>query len=225
MKNVLTTLVKDLATRVTGARTAIGELGAADQALRDAHATAEAERGRLLGARAPKADVLKTLDQELEQLAAAWIAQRAPAVVTSLSGTLDAPAGEIRGVVRYESFLDAVGPLTLPALAALAPALLREGLAGVISRTPYDEGPPLAARAGLVAEVNRTLEALVRQHAELVDSAAAAGVRLEHLPVTTAQRLKAAEAHAAWVRDGAVNRGFYVQHPSARPPEPEGGGG
>jgi hypothetical protein len=74
-----------------------------------------------------------------------------------------------------------------------------------------------------VAEVNRTLEALVQQHAELVNHAAAAGVRLEHLPVTTAQRVRAAEAHAAWVRDGAVNRAVYTHHPSARPPEPEGG--
>ena len=62
MKNPVVTLVKSLADRVTGARTAIGELRAADQALREAHRRGRnrprpaaqrqaAETGRLAGPR------------------------------------------------------------------------------------------------------------------------------------------------------------------------------
>ena len=109
MKNPVMTLVKNLADRVTGARTAIGELRAADVALREALAAAETERGRLLGAKPPKLEMLQALDTELERLATEWTAQRGLAVVSALSGVCDvSPAGELR-VVKYVTLADEWG--------------------------------------------------------------------------------------------------------------------
>jgi len=221
MKNPMT-MLKDLAGRLTGARDAIGELHAADVAFCQAHAAAEAERGQLLSSRPPKAEVLKSLDVELQKLAAEWVAQRGPALVASLAGSIDVTrAGEIRGIVRYSTLTDELGGLSLSALAALAPELVREGLAAVITRTPYDEGPPMAERAALVAEVKRKIEAIVKDHADLVDTAAAAGITLAHLPTTVGRRVRAAQARKRWEDDQSVTRDYYKRNPNARPPEPK----
>ncbi|HTK43021.1 MAG TPA: hypothetical protein VL287_15625 [Gemmatimonadales bacterium] len=133
--------VTDVAARVLGARTAVTQLRDADMALREAHAAAEGERGRLLSAELPKAELLKVAEQELAQLAAAWLAARGPAVVSSLAGALEeTPSGELR-VVRYTSLVDEFG-LWLPALAALALDPIRDGVARVVRAAAIDEAPP-----------------------------------------------------------------------------------
>ena len=135
---------------------------------------------------------LQALDTELERLATEWTAQRGLAVVSALSGVCDvSPAGELR-VVKYVTLADELGqPLSLAALAALAPALVRDGLRAVIARTPFDEGAPMVQRAALLADADRKIAALVTEHAELVDNALTVGITLEHLPITVGRRTQA----------------------------------
>jgi hypothetical protein len=212
--------VSDLAARVLGARNAVSELRDADVALREAHAAAEAERGRILGSKPPRADIVKAAEQELAQVAATWIAERGPAVIGSLAGALEVtPAGELR-VVRYSSLVDELGPW-LPALCVFAPDVLRDGLARVIRAVAIDEGPALSERRGALAEVDRRRASIEDDHAKLVDAAREVGIVLEHLPATVFKRGRAAAAHAAWEADVALNREVYERNPAARPPEPE----
>ena len=218
-------MITGLVSRIAGARDAgelaVGDLHVADVTLRQAHAAAEAEHGHLLSSWPPQAEILKSGDVELQKLAAEWVVQRGPAVVACLAGSIDVtPAGEIR-IVRYSTLTDELGGLSLSALAALAPELVREGLAAVITRTPYDEGPPMAERAALVAEVKRKIEAIVKDHADLVDNAAAAGITLAHLPTTVGRRVRAAQARKRWEDDQSVTRDYYKRNPNARPPEPK----
>jgi hypothetical protein len=221
MKTPMMKAITDLAARVLGARTAVSELQAVDVALRDAHAAAEAERGRLLSARPPKAEVVKLLDAELPKLAAEWVAQRGLAVVAALGGAIEVtPAGEFR-IVRYSSLTDELGALSFSALAALAPELVREGLTAVITQTPYEEGPPMADRAALIAEVDRKLEGIVKAHRDLAKNARDKDIPLPDLAITVGRRLQAEQARKRWADDGAVNRDYYRHHPERRPPEPE----
>ena len=140
-------------------------------------------------------------------------------MVSALSGVCEvSAAGELR-IVRYVAALaDAVGPLSLAALAALAPALVREGVRAVIASTPYgDEGPPMRARAALVAEVDGKIAALVTEHAALVDNAGALGITLADLPATVGRRAQAAQAHERWELDQVANRAYYKQSPEREP--------
>jgi hypothetical protein len=209
----------DLASRLTDARDAVSRLHDADQALRAAHADAESERGRLLGAKRPRAELLKVGEQELAQLAAAWLAERGPAVVSSLAGALEeTPTGEFR-VVRYSSLADEFGSWLAP-LCASAPHVGSELLARVLGAAHVDEGPPLAERPALLAEVARRRASIEDEHAKLVDAAREVGILLEHLSPTALKRGRAAAAHAAWEADVALNREYYERNPAARPPAP-----
>jgi hypothetical protein len=214
--------VTDWTRRLAGARNGVQELHGLDAALRGALAELEAERGRLLSSKPPKAEALNALDVELPKLAAEWMAQRGMGVVASLAGAVNVtPAGEIRGIVRHSSLADEVGGLSLSALAAIAPDMVREGLTAMIARTPYEEGPPMADRAALVAEVDRKIEAIVKAHRELVDDAEKMRITLAHLPVTVGRRTQAAQARQRWQADQVANRDYYKRNPSASPPEPE----
>jgi hypothetical protein len=129
------------------------------------------------------------------------------------------PTGAIRAV-RFSSLTDELGPW-LPVLAVFAPDLLRDGLARVLRAVDVDEGVPLADRAALLAAVVQRRARIEDEHARLVDAAREVGIGLEHLPPAVLKRGRAAEAHAAWEADGALNREYYERHPAARPPEPE----
>ena len=68
--------------------------------------------------------------------------------------------------------------------------------------------------------MDKRIATVVQGHAALVDTAAASGIALQHLPVTVGIRTRAAQAHAAWERDVAQNRAYYERNPAARPVEP-----
>jgi hypothetical protein len=141
-------------------------------------------------------------------------------VVSALAGALEVtPAGEIR-TVRYSTLTDELGPWLAP-LCASAPLLGPALLARVLGAAHVDEGPPLAERPALLAEVAQRRASIEDEHARLVDAVREVGIVLEHLSPTVLKRGRAAEAHAAWEADGALNREYYERHPAARPPEPE----
>jgi hypothetical protein len=189
----LTEKVVDWAKKLAGARSAVQELADADAGLRQALADAQAERAKLINLRAPKSEVLRALDDEITTLADRWAAEYGMRLVTCLAGTVDvAPSGEPRGIVRYATLTDEVGGLGLPALAALLPIELRAGLAEVIAKTSYEEGPAMAERVARVATVDRKIRDLEQQHSQLCDDARVLGITLALLPEENARRIQAA---------------------------------
>jgi hypothetical protein len=95
-----------------------------------------------------------------------------------------------------------------------------DGLARIVRATKYEAGPPLGDRLARLAALEAERAAVQLEHADLVDRAEAAGATMPHLPEEQARRVRAAQAHAAWVTDGEVNADDYRRNPSARPPEP-----
>jgi len=172
-----------------------------------------------LSAELPKAELLKVAEQELAQLAAAWLAARGPAVVSSLAGALEeTPSGELR-VVRHTSLVDELG-LWLPALAALALDPIRDGVAHVVRAAAIDEGPALSERPALLAAVDQRRASIEDEHAKLVDDAREVGIPLQHLSPTVLKRSRTADARAAWEADQVANADHYARYPSERPPAP-----
>ena len=208
-----------------GVSSAIGNVKQAEGALRARLTEIEQEEHRLLTLPAPPADVEKSLAALLAEVAQRWVNDNGRAVVTAASGRVaraigpaDArPADQLRSGYLADAL---AAPLTLGALAAIAPEVVREGLARVVRATTYDHGPALGGRIERLAALDAERVALQREHADLVDRAVDAGVDLRHLPEETARRMRAAEARAGWDRDGEANADFYRRHPSARPPEP-----
>jgi hypothetical protein len=219
-KNVLTTLVKDLATRVLGSTDSVADWHGKDVALRQQYEAAQAERGQLLGAKPPRADIMRALEAEIQQLGAAWRGQRGEALAVALTGVLDvAPDGRVLGILKFATLADE--PVTVPMLCALAPDVIAKGFGeGIISRLDYEAGPPLAERTALVAALHERLAGLEAAHAQHVDDAAEHGIVLQHLPATVFARGRAAREQEAWARDGLANASYYAQHPDRRPPAP-----
>jgi hypothetical protein len=104
---------------------------------------------------------------------------------------------------------------------AMAPDLVLEGLRRGARKKDYESAPAMATRLERLAEIEKERETLHERHAELVDEAEGAGVRLQHLPEEIAARLKKQRRRAAWEADVRMNSDYYSRVPSARPPEPE----
>jgi hypothetical protein len=152
-----------------------------------------AERAQLLSLPASHEEALAHLSQEVPALGRQWAEQHGPSLVAALGGSVDCgPDGVVRGVVRHLGLVDAVGVLSLPALAAIAPDLVRDGLARVIASAPA--GPPMRDRVRLLAEVDERIERAREQHGTLVDAAGELGVALEELPENRARKIQAARA-------------------------------
>jgi hypothetical protein len=197
----LTTIVDittTLAARVGIARDAVGQLHDADQALRAAHAAAEAERGRLLSARPPKADVIAVADARVDAIGTAWSAAHGMSLVTALAGSVDvAPDGAVRGILTGDLAL--AGPLDAPTLIALAPDVVKAGLRKLIEATPDAGGPSMRERPQLIADVDVRIADVEAQHSALVDQARTLGITLDLLESVRGRRVM--EAQRAEFRD------------------------
>lgn len=154
-----------------------------------------AERARLITLPASHEEALAQLAQEVSALGRQWAEQHGPSLVAALGGSVDCgPDGVARGVVRHLGLVDAVGGLSLPALCAIAPDLVRDGLTKVIATAPA--GPPMRDRVRLLAEVDERIERAREQHGNLVDAAAELGVVLEELPENRSRKIRAEQATA-----------------------------
>ena len=103
----------------------------------------------------------------------------------------------------------------------LAPNLVLEGYRRLVQERDYEAGPAMPARLDRLVAIEEERTTLQGRHAELVDEAEAAGVKLTHLPEEVAARLNKQRRRAAWEADVRMNSDYYSRVPSARPPEPE----
>ena len=208
--------VKDLVSKLTGARAAVRDLGDAARGLREEHDRLAEERSGLLSTWPPVDEIVAEAAADVDAIGARWRADHAKAVAEAARSRLDVtPNGQVNGVAR-----SGLGPLTIrfdfAAACGLLPAIVKEAIATVIRAGTADvpTGPPMAARAEMVAQLNERLATVARQHAALVDEANAAGIGLSHLAEERGRRYaverarSAAQMHnrinAAAIRRGAV---------------------
>jgi hypothetical protein len=192
MKNPVT-MLKDLAGRLAGARDALSALHDTDKGLRTLHEGLMAERARLVGSQPPRVELIATAEAAIDAVAATWAAEHGPRVVSSLAGYVDMqPDGAVRGFVAGSLWPALTGQDAAQLFAALWPDQAKQGLRRVIDATDYAEGPPIAGRPRLIAEVDAKILDVEEQHSSLVDQARELGITLELLPDVRQRR-----AHAA----------------------------
>lgn len=143
-------------------------------------------REQILRAPATGADLMRAIDSWIESRAAAFEAgsraqveqlAREPQVLT----TPTAIAARLRLVAAGKARGEPVDVASLDdALCWLLGPQLRDAFAGAIDRMDV-AGEPVAldARPGLVAEIDRKLDGLLREAAELEEQAAQAGIRID----------------------------------------------
>jgi len=192
-------MLTDLVSRLAGARSALDELHDTDKTLRTMHEDLQAERRRLCGARPPKADLIAEAERQVDAIAAAWVAAHGPQLVDAIAGRVDAsPAGVVRGIVEGNLLLVPF-VFDVQALLALAPDPVKQSLRTIITGAEYAEGPPMSARAELIAAVDAKIADVEEQHSALVDQALALGIQLDLLDAVRSRRARA--AYLAEVRE------------------------
>jgi hypothetical protein len=75
-------------------------------------------------------------------------------------------------------------------LCLFAGDLVKRAFADLVRATPYEAGPPAAARPALVERLRGELAQLEAEEEQLVDEAAAAGVAIAHRPEVTDRRYR-----------------------------------
>ncbi len=169
------------------ARDALAQLQHAEAALRERHRAALKARKAIGAGLEPAEDIVAALDDIIDAHAARWRAEFADHIIAKLSGSVE--AGRVRPG-RVPDFGERA--FTVEAFIALAPETAKRAFREIVEATAYRAGAPLAERARLVAETDAEIGAIEREHEALVDTAAAAGVTLAHLPSVQARRDRAA---------------------------------
>lgn len=202
------------------ARTAVADLQGAVRAITEQRVVATAEREALLSARPPMAEVLAALDQDLARVGRHWREVYGPNLLSVLAPVVDPTSAPTYRAIRHGA-LEQVFPASfdLGTLAALFPAMIREGL--VAALPAFASGPPMTERPALLAAVDAQVLELETQHAQLVDQAAAAGIVLDHLPETIARRHREARdqeridaynrANAALIHAGRIRAATTIE--------------
>lgn len=206
-----------------GATTAIRNVKGAESGLRAALDALAREESFLLSTPAVPSVVEENLPKLIADRGRLWTEAHVMDVVRAASGHIERSSGP-----AHERPPDRVVEPSLPDVpgvepwrCALYPDQVFEGLRRVIQEKPYQGGPAVPTRPGRLDAIEEERATLQRRHAELVDEAAAAGVRLEHLPEEISARFNKQRRRAAWEADLRMNREYYERVPSARPPEPE----
>jgi hypothetical protein len=218
-------ILESLKRVIGGASDAIGQVKGALDGILAQLAALDAEQGLLLTRPASADEVKANLARLVADMGRRWREKHAMELIQAVGGRIEQrPGGRVALVPP--TLADPFGhaePFTLDFAAACGvfPDQLLEGLHRVVTETAFAPGPPMAGRIERLSAIERERETLRREHARLVDAANAAGVPLEHLPEERAARLGRVEAHKRWEADGAANRNFYRNNPSARPPEPK----
>lgn len=184
-------------------------------------AALDREKSQLLGAPAPLADVLRSIEALVGETGDRWRATHGPALLLA-AGQITQPGGPNTPpdhlVVSRAAFPPGLqGLVTIEALCALAPDLVLTGLRRAVADTPYEDAGPLATRSARLKAITKERDKLRREHATLVDRVNAYGLAMEHHPDERARRAAVAAEHQAAARDAAVNRRFYERHPDERP--------
>jgi hypothetical protein len=195
--------LRDFAARMSAAKGAVQMLHETDRALRDEHAAALAERSRIAHALPPLAEIRTRLAAEVDRLGREWRRSH---------------ASDLAAVARPEEislaagarFANAIGAVDLGFLCALLGDSLKASLAVVVNGAAGETGPALADRPGLIADLDKRIADLEREHAALCDEARAAGITLELLDVERGRRHRA-EQHARFVRDQVAANGDGIR--------------
>jgi hypothetical protein len=219
-------LIESIKQLLGGATNAIANLKKAEAGIRERLGSLDQEEGRLLSLPAPLADVEASLKALVADLGRPWSAANGLAVIRAASGRIERAMGladqRPPDTLQPGRLADVLaGPLTLDALAAIAPDVAVKGLVAIVKATPYEAGPPMPDRLTRLAAIEEERQALQARHAELVDEASEADLPMEHLPEERGRRWRAAQRREAWERDQRANADYYRRNPSARPPEPE----
>ena len=83
---------------------------------------------------------------------------------------------------------------------------MKASLGAIIDAAKFEAGPPMADRERLLADLDERLADVERQHAQLVDEAAEAGIVLSHMDGERGRRIQA-EQRAQYVeKNNALNR-------------------
>jgi hypothetical protein len=216
IKQILGTAIED-----------VKHVGKAESALREALAALERDEQALLGRPAPPDEVVATLAVLVTDLGQKWRAEHGAAVVAAASGHIARAGGPVEqraaDTLRAGALADVLsaGPLSLAALAGLVPDLVIRGLTEVVRGTDYAPGAPMADRLARLGALQKERDTLEREHASLVDRAAASGISIPLLPVEHARRIALARRRESWELDTRMNRAFYERNPNAKPAEPQ----
>jgi hypothetical protein len=204
--------------RISGAKDAVARLHEADRQLREQIDREERDKQRLIAQPAPREEVFRTLELQVDAHGAGYRHPYARQLVTDASGAvLVGMDGTVEGVRSPSLGELPARPLSFAALCALCPEAVKQGLRAMVASVNYEAGPPMAERAALIEKINARIGDVAREHEELVDEARTVGIHLEHLPIVKGQRARAAalaERQARDVRDNAV---YYQRHPDKRP--------
>jgi hypothetical protein len=206
MKNPVN-VIRDLATRMSSARSALADVQAADQELRQAHAALQAERTLLIASPVPRAEVVAVAEAEVDKIGAEWRQAHAQQIVAALGGYVDLVPGTntVRGVARG-SLGPALPALDLAALCALLPEAMKNGIRRAIESAEYVEGAPMTDRPRLIRELDARIAEVEEEHSQLVDEATSVNVSLPLLPDVRMRRAQAATLAAQQEREEADRR-------------------
>lgn len=158
---------------------ALGELRAAEQKLRTRYEALTKERKRTVATMENKSTIKARISAAVDQAGARWRKETAHSIISGLSAH------------QGKSALPALSELSLHALCALVPELVRESLAAVVDGHDYVEGPPAEDRADILARIDAELAEVCEAHEALVAEAAILGIVVKDLPDAAARRLEA----------------------------------
>jgi hypothetical protein len=182
--------VRDFVSKLTGnAGRAINDLHDAERDLRDQLDAVQRQRVEVLQAMPPRAELMTALRELVAGEGRSWRAV--------LVGSL---AESVRGGEPPQL------PHELLPFAAFAPDLLIESVRQHLVAGDWADGPSMAARPGLLADLAERERELEAEHARLVDAAAESGITLGHLPGETGRRAQARLAQESARRFNEANR-------------------
>jgi hypothetical protein len=210
--------LRDVVKTITGSESR-DDLAATDAALRGELAGLDAEERLLLSLPAPPEEVIGNVRRLVAAAGDAWLQAHAVELVEHASGRVEHHVEPPR--LRPPQLPPCLsGALTFDAAAAIMPAAIVDGLARVVNGMQYRAGAPMAGRLDRLAAIADRRAALHRQHRQLVETAAAKGLTLDHLPAEAGRRYRNQQKLDAWDRDRRDNRKLYEQQPHLAPARP-----
>jgi len=189
--------------------------------LRTRYTRATRERSRVRGAYASREELQANARRLVERRGEQWRQTHREVWLRKLSGHIEWRIGETeaddteRTIPPALPALDAAG-LDLSALCGLVPDALTAGLTALIAAQPDAAfGLPADARARRVADLDAEIADLARQHTELVDAAAAAGLTFPLLTPVREQREADAleQARAQALTEARAAHGYTAPAP------------
>jgi hypothetical protein len=169
-----------LKSKLTAALTDLREI---DQDLRTQHAAAVISRKRIKGAIEPRAELKKTLVSAVDTVGARWRGEHALITAQALS------THNSKGALPTYAHQ----PLTLAALAGLAPEIVKASLSRMVDEAQFEEGLPASARADALELIDGEIGTILEEHTSLVTMASAMGVSIQELPEAAQARRDAAK--------------------------------